>query len=290
LYTYTKGAQMRQFSKSRRRLAAGAFLIVAAPVALGSVAYACQSLSTLHANPGTSPAGGSITLYGKNYSSAATSSVISIRLDTRDGRVIGTFSPRSILDNVTVTVPGDVAVGQHTLLATQTTAAGNAVSGSPGRTTLSVTAARTSTQGSAASAAAATSSEPVAATPAAAAPAAPAAVSSAPAIATAAAAGTSAARIDAPVAPAASPAAAPTAAVATESVATNVVAAPAAPAAPAAAEAAQVTVGGLLPASSSSNSILPGLTLGAGLALVLLSLGAFIKSSRNVRSDAPLAG
>ena len=283
---------MRQFSKSRRRLAAGAFLIVAGPVALGSVAYACQSLQTLHANPSnTAAAGSTITLYGKNYSDSATSTPIRIRLDTRDGRLLGEFSARKILDNVSVTIPADVAVGAHTLLAVQHTSTGSLTSGGPGRADVTITAAgRSASSGSAASPAA-PASEPVAATPAAVTPAA-AAAASAPAAAKVAT-GTPAARTAAPApAPAA---AAPTAAAAGDTAAAAVAtpAAPAGPTAPTAAaaiEAAQVSVGGLVPASSDSNSILPGLTLGAGLALVLLSLGAFIKSSRTVRSDVPLAG
>lgn len=285
---------MRQFSKARRRLAAGAFLMVAGPVALGSVAYACQSLSTLHANPGTAAAGSQVTLYGKNYGSSAANSNIEIRLDTRDGRIIHEFTPRAVIDNQPITIPADVAVGAHTLLATQRNlSTGTPQSGSPGRTTLTVTpaAGRVASEGSAASAAAATSSSPVAATPVAATPAAPAAVT-APAASSAAASVASAPAAAAPVAaqaPAAA-AAAPAAAVADSAAAASVVATPAGPAGPAAPDAAQVTVGGLLPASSSSSSVLPGLTLGAGLALVLLSLGAFLKSSRNVRSDTPLAG
>ena len=287
---------MRQISKTRKRLATGAFLIVAGPVALGSVAYACQSLTTLHVNPGTAAAGSTVQVFGKNYSSNVASSPILIRLDTRDGEIIGQFSPRSIIDNQPVTIPASVAAGAHILLATQTTATGNAVSGSPGRADIIITAARTTSQGSAASAAAATSGDPVAATPAAATPASPAVAAVTPAAdaAVATVASGPAARTAAPApAPATTGAAAAAAdaAVAADVATTPAAAAgPSGPAGPSAPDAAQVSVGGLLPASSSTSSILPGLTLGAGLALVLLSLAAFIKSSRNVRSDGPLAG
>jgi len=42
-------------------------------------------------------------------------------------------------------------------------------------------------------------------------------------------------------------------------------------------------IAGLLPASSSeSSSALPGITLAAGVAVVLLGLVAFVKSGRNI--------
>ena len=283
---------MRQMSRTRRRLAAGAFLIVAGPVALGSVAYACQSLATLHANPSSAAAGGTVTLFGKNYSSNATSTNIDIHLDGREGAVIASFAPTSTL-NGTVTIPAGTAAGTHTLVATQYTAAGNAVSGTPGRATVQVTVAGRSSADGVSAPAAATSSDPALATPTAAtpaSPAAPAAVSSAPALAVAA-----------PTAPAASGAAAPVANVASTpaaQAAAGVTAAPAATApetaaaaaaAPAASTAPASVNVGLLPASAESASILPGLTLVAGLALVLLGLAAFLKSVRG-RGFSPLAG
>jgi len=286
---------MRQMSKTRKRLAAGAFLVVAGPVALGSVAYACQSLATLHANPSSSAAGGTVTLFGKNYSSSATSSNIEIHLDARGGPVLESFSPRSVLDNVLVTLPPGTAAGVHTLVATQSTSSGNAVSGTPGRATVSVTVAgRTSADGASAAPAAATSSDPAAATPTAATPAAPAAapaaVSAAPAQAVAAPTAPAASGAGS-AAPAANVASTPAAQAAVAGAAPVVAAPDAAVAAPTASAAGPASVNvGLLPASSESASILPGLTLVAGLALVLLGLVAFLKSGRNIIGRSPLAG
>jgi hypothetical protein len=287
---------MRQISKSRRRLAAGAFLIVAGPVALGSVAYACQSLATLHSNPRAVTAGQTITLFGKGYSSSGTSTAIEIHLDTRNGPVIGSFAPTSVV-NGPVTIPASTSAGRHILVATQYTAAGNAVSGTPGRATVSVSvgAARTSSEGSAATAAA-DATDPAAATAADVTPATPAAATS-PAAANAASANAATPAKAAAAATAAAAVAQSTSDLATSGAAAIDAAGPAATATPALAGAAAaqpapstVDVGGLIPASSGSSSVLPGLTLAAGVALVLLSLGAFLKSGRKVFGSTPLAG
>ena len=302
---------MRQFSTIQRRLAVGAFLITAGPVALGSAAYACQSIVTLQV-PETASAGSTVTVSGANYQAMVFgpdvsapsvpggptgNSPIEFRLDERDGRIIGTGSTGSTRKfSAQVTIPSDVAAGVHTIIAMQYRADGTLVSGGPGRDSLTVSAAggsRTSAEGTVAAPAAAPASGTAAAAPAAAAP-----VASAPAAA--AAAQTSAAR-DAGTT-AAPTAAAPTGAAAVESVATAPAAAAtsAAPAAsadaaspaPASASGAASSLGSLVPASSESSNVLPGLTMAVGLALVLLSLGAFVKSGRNMlgRGFTPLAG
>lgn len=287
---------MRQI-RTNKRLAAGAFLIVAGPVALGSVAYACQSLATLHANPGSAAAGSTVSLFGANYSSSASATPIQIRLDGVDGPVLATFGQASNFSG-TVAIPEDTAVGNHYLVATQFTASGARVSGTPGRANVAVTVAPRASSGRS-TAAATPAAQPTAATPAAATSVA------APTAATQAATSRDAAT-PAPAAPSAQPAAGPiaatggapaqavdagTASVPATQTATPALAAtdtPAAAAAPAAG-AAELNVG-LQPASSgSTNSLMPGLTLAVGLALVLLSLGAFLKSGRNMFGSAPLA-
>lgn len=291
---------MRQISTTRKRLAAGAFLIVAGPVALGSAAYACQSLATLHANPAAASAGSTVTLSGKNYGFATTgtqNSNIEIHLNTRTGPVIGTFAPvASRRLNGTVIIPAGTPAGDLTLVATQYTPTGNAVSGTPGRASVVVSVASRSTgQASAPAAAAATSSEPVAATPAqvTSAAATPAAVSreaAAPAAATASPSVAAPANAAAPAPGAVAVAEAATVAAATQTV-TPALAAPdaAGPTAPTAAGSTEVNAGLLSATSDSSSNVLPGLTLAVGLALVVLSLGAFLKSGRNLFGGAPLA-
>jgi hypothetical protein len=292
---------MRQISKSQRRLAAGAFLIIAAPIVATSVAYACQTLATLHANPRSTTAGSTVQVRGTNYSSNASSTPIEIRLDGRTGRLLASFTPRSTLVNENVVIPADVAAGTHTLLATQYTSGGNAVGGTPGRASLVITvAARTSSDGATAAPVATASTDSGAAAPVA---ATPAEVTSAAQTAPATSGGAAAATQAAPATPAA--AAATNSIASAPSVADGTTpAGPAAPTAPAAAAPAaaaetasaagpaSVNVG-LLPASATdSSSSLPGLALAAGLAMVLLALGAFIKTGRNMlgRGTTPLAG
>lgn len=119
------------------RLVGAGLLVLSGPVVLGSRASA-NCLATLHASPRLAPAGSTVTLFGRNYSSSATSSNIEIRLDGRTGRVIASFTPRSGLQNVPVTVPADVPPGLHTLVATQYNGSGNPVSCTPGRATIEV--------------------------------------------------------------------------------------------------------------------------------------------------------
>ena len=304
---------MRQYSKIQRRLAVGAFLITAGPVALGSAAYACQSIVTLQV-PDSAAAGSTVTITGANYQAAVFgpdvaapnvpggptgNSPIEFRLNERDGRIIGTGTTGSTRKfSAQVTIPSDVAAGVHTIIAMQYRADGTLVSGGPGRDSVNVTAgggSRTAAEGTVAAPAAAPASGTAAAAPAAAAP-----VASAPAAA--AAAQTSAARdAGTTAAPAAAAAAAPTAAAPAESMGTapSAAATSAAPgvassdaASPAPASGAASSLGSLVPASSESSNVLPGVTMAVGLALVLLSLGAFVKSGRNMlgRGFTPLAG
>ena len=122
--------------KSRRRVLA-VFAAVAAPVIVASAAFACQSLATLRANPNSGPAGTVVTLTGNNYSGSASASPITIRLDSRTGPILASIPPTSRF-TVTVNIPATNA-GYHTLLATQYTASGAPVAGTPGRASFQVT-------------------------------------------------------------------------------------------------------------------------------------------------------
>ena len=295
---------MRQINKTQRRLAAGAFLVVAAPVVLTSVSYACGGIATLHANPLSAAAGSTVELFGKGYSDSALNSNIEIRLNDRNGPVLQSIAPTRVLTGSLV-LPAGTAVGEHTVIATQFNASGVPISGTPGRATVKVTAAPLSTRVGAVTgdqaAVVAPGSSASSAAPAA------AQVVTAPAAAAAAASATSAAPASAapsasvatPVAPAAAaPVAAEsasasvtsdTAAVSTP--AANATAAPSAAAATSPATAA-FNGSGLVPVSSDAASNLPALALAGGLALMLLSLAAFFKSGRNMlggRGFTPLA-
>lgn len=124
----------------QRRLVLGCFVAAALSIIGGSAAFACQTLATLSANPRSGPVGTVVSLSGGNYSGAANASNIDIHLNSRTGPIVastraaanGTFS-------TTFTVPSSMAVGYHTLIATQTRN-GVPVSGTPGRSSFQVTA------------------------------------------------------------------------------------------------------------------------------------------------------
>lgn len=163
---------MRRRCSSRWRLAVAACVALASPLPFASGASA-GALATLHAIPQQVQAGGTITVFGRNYSSNAAASDIEIRLDGREGPVVASFSPRSTIGDYQrsvgqpyflvgepVTIPASTSVGSHTLVATQRTTRGEMISGGPGRTTIEVTASRSTA--SAAPAAAPAPAEPAA--------------------------------------------------------------------------------------------------------------------------------
>lgn len=310
---------MRQM---KRRLFTGMFALATVPVAAASVAYACQSLATLHANPNSGAAGTEVVVTGTNYS--ATGSNIDIRLDSRNATPIKSI-PATKTINTTVVIPAGTAVGYHTLIATQNNSSGVPASGTPGRASFNVTAA-SSSAASNDSAAGPAASEESASGGAAAAPASseptrseessqPATASQATGTEPAATDASGSAPIDAgaqPAAPAASQR--PAAATAVERPATASVAPATAPVeqapvlasdavavdAPAAVDTAPVAPAAPAPvalvptAAGERPSMLPGLSLAAGLALVLIGLGAFWKSGRATmfggRNFTPAAG
>ena len=124
--------------KSRRRLVllSGA---LAAPIVAASAAFACQSLATLTLDKKSGPSGTEVTvLQGANYSGSPTSSRIEFHLDARNGPLLGaTAGPQANITGVKFTVRGPA--GYHAILATQYTASGAAVAGTPGRTSFNIT-------------------------------------------------------------------------------------------------------------------------------------------------------
>lgn len=130
-----------------RRRGLGIFLIcaAAASLAVAATAWACGNLATLTASPKLGAAGSSVTVSGTNYKADAGNSGVEIRLDTRDGTILGTVPLATIasgggsFSNVPVTIPANASAGYHLLLGVQTTSTGAPVRGTPGRTTFRVT-------------------------------------------------------------------------------------------------------------------------------------------------------
>ncbi len=102
-----------------------------------SAAFACQSLATLTVNPKSGPSGTQVTATGGNYSGSPTSSPVVIHLDTRTGPVLWSSSGPTSTINASFAVNGPV--GYHALVATQYTASGAPVAGTPGRASFNIT-------------------------------------------------------------------------------------------------------------------------------------------------------
>ena len=298
---------MRQSGQTKRRFLVGAFGMAVAPLVLASVAHACTQLTNLAVNPKSGAAGVSVELTGSNYRNDATSGPVEIRINSRSGPVIASLpvsaiSPTGRTIRLSAPIPANIAVGYHTLIATQiNTSTGALLGGFPVRAAYRVTAPATGRTSASAPAPEASNDPAAAAGPTtepgavAASPAATPAVLS-PARSTEAgpsgAAGGSATPAPAVVAPANDPVRpAPTAAGSAASPAPLASAddpgaalvETAALSPPAARISTETVSSGLLAAPTGDTpGVLPGLTLALGGALVLLSLGAFLKSGRTV--------
>ncbi len=123
----------------RRKI--GLFLVVGAvlPLAAASAAWACGVLATLTMSQKVASPGDSMTATGKNYSTAAGASDVTIRLKSRTGAVLATTvpNPGGKIDK-TFNLPNDLSPGWYTVMATQNNANGTPKAGTPGRTTMRI--------------------------------------------------------------------------------------------------------------------------------------------------------
>jgi len=117
----------------KRRLFLGAFVLMAASLGVASMAFACQRLTTLSVTPKSGPAGTTVTVTGGNYNTATSSSPVSIRLDTRNGRELASVRPDPSGRIAATFKLTDVSPGYHVLLGTQTISSGAPAAGTPGR-------------------------------------------------------------------------------------------------------------------------------------------------------------
>lgn len=127
----------------RRYITWSAFMTLVAVLngSLTSSARAEGALATLQATSVTGYGPNVLLLNGQGYDSSATASQVTIHMDTRNGRVIGSFRPTSRIEPEPVAIPCDIArdfPGPHILLAMQYYANGDLVSGLPGRANVEV--------------------------------------------------------------------------------------------------------------------------------------------------------
>lgn len=112
--------------------------VVAVPVLVASIAYACTSLATLSMQSSGAESQ-TVSGTGKGFSTNATSSPVEIHFGSRSGQVVWTGSPSASGEIAYSFQVPQVAPGQYAIIATQTAANGNAVGGTPARAAFEVT-------------------------------------------------------------------------------------------------------------------------------------------------------
>lgn len=132
---------------SKRAILVVSLGLIAVPMAVGAVtAYACTAIATLNESPGAALPGSTVTvtgtLFGQSTVDSTTAGPVQIRLGSLSGPVLATASPsghdRSF--SVQVTIPADAVPGDTFLAASQQTATGTPVFGTPARQAFTVLA------------------------------------------------------------------------------------------------------------------------------------------------------
>lgn len=134
------------YSSRKRLLTFVGMGTFALPLTVAAMAYACTSISTVDTAPGQALAGTTVTVSGKGFTpheaGDTTTDSAKVRFDAVDGPVVGTANPSSAADggrfSVQVTVPANMAAGDHVLLVTQNGSDGRPAYGSPARQIFSV--------------------------------------------------------------------------------------------------------------------------------------------------------
>jgi hypothetical protein len=111
---------------------------VALPLAVVATAFACANLATLKLDRGGVAAGADVTAYGRNFNSNPNASTVTLRFNSRNGRVLweGRPQPNGKLTG-NFKAPA-VQPGQYVILATQTGVDGRPAAGTPGRAPLKI--------------------------------------------------------------------------------------------------------------------------------------------------------
>jgi hypothetical protein len=117
------------------------------PLAIAATAYACTSVATLSESPASALPGSTVTVNGAYFgihdpANATTAGPVEIRLGSLSGPVLATANPSgtSRTFSVQVTIPANATAGATFVTATQATASGTPVYGTPARQFFNVTA------------------------------------------------------------------------------------------------------------------------------------------------------
>lgn len=121
---------------------------ISVPLVAAALAYGCTAVATLTASPGSATAGSTVAVTGRFFgthdpSADNTNGEVQIRLGSLTAPVLATATPtgsdRSF--TVNVTIPAGTPAGNTFLAATQHTATGTMVYGTPARQSFTVLAA-----------------------------------------------------------------------------------------------------------------------------------------------------
>lgn len=122
--------------------------LIAIPLGAAAVtAYACTAVATLSDSPGAAAPGSTITVTGNffgthNPADATSAGPVQLRLGSLTGPVLATASPSGTARSfsVQVTIPANAVPGDTFIAATQNTATGTPVYGTPARQPFTVSA------------------------------------------------------------------------------------------------------------------------------------------------------
>jgi len=136
---------MRSFGFRKRALLLVALGLIAVPLSMAAVAYACTAVATLSNSPGAASAGSTVTVSGKGFgnhdpSVASSNGPAEIHLGSLSGPVLATASPSGTDKgfSVQMTVPPGTPAGDTFIVATQQQADGRPVFGTPARQAFTV--------------------------------------------------------------------------------------------------------------------------------------------------------
>ena len=124
----------------RRRVGVLFIILAAVPLAVfASTAWGCGILATLTPSKATAAPGETISVTGRNFSTASASTTdVQVRLDSRDGQVLANH-PGGSEWTQEVRLPANTAPGWHVLVATQyNLSTGVPRAGTPARATVRV--------------------------------------------------------------------------------------------------------------------------------------------------------
>jgi len=129
--------------KLRARTLGIGFGLVAAPVLVASMSYACGALASLSINPGAADAGQTVSGFGSAFSGtmggAPSAEPVVVRFNSRTGPVLWSGRPDAS-GNVSFSfATPKAAPGQYTIIAMQNNADGQPAPGTPARASLQIT-------------------------------------------------------------------------------------------------------------------------------------------------------